>query len=378
MKKRKKRLNLKVILILLVIVIAIIAIPSLKQKEKPQNIHVEVTPRDQVVLKKLELDNYTNLYNITNNYITVVKDNNINLVDLNKESIIELSELINDYVHFKLVIDHLLHQKYNLSKADELSLKEHIYMLKEHELVVYFEEYNSSDYLIVNYNEVKDYLNFNPEFDLNYEIEDSYVLDPNKVTIALTFDDGPNGKRTLELIDFLEKNNCAATFFNVGNKLKNGKTAVLKVYNSHSEIAYHSYKHAYLTKQTASEIQEEFKKSDDLLYDITGSHFKLIRPPYGSYNDDVVSTLPLSFILWNLDTNDWKYRDANHAKEYVMKNYKDGAIILFHDSYNDSVEAVKMIVPLLKEKGVQITSVSRLAKLKGINLEPYTAYKSLH
>ena len=102
------------------------------------------------------------------------------------------------------------------------------------------------------------------------------------------------------------------------------------------------------------------------------------KPPYGSYNDDVVSTLPLSFILWNLDTNDWKYRDANHAKEYVMKNYKDGAIILFHDSYNDSVEAVKMIVPLLKEKGVQITSVSRLAKLKGINLEPYTAYKSLH
>ena len=119
MKKRKKRLNLKVILILLVIVIAVIAIPSLKQKEKPQNIHVEVTPRDQVVLKKLELDNYTNLYNITNNYITVVKDNNINLVDLNKESIIELSELINDYDHFKLVIDHLLHQKYNCTDCPE-------------------------------------------------------------------------------------------------------------------------------------------------------------------------------------------------------------------------------------------------------------------
>ena len=375
MKKRKRRLKKRVVVFIVLFIL--ILIPILTKKEKPKNIEEKKTTKTEDVLSKLDLDNYSKLYNITNDYVTIIKNNTINLVDLKNEALLELNDLINDLDHFKLVIDHLLHQKYNLSKADELMLKTPIYMLKEHELIVYFDEYNSSDNLTVNYNEVKEYLKFNPTFDLNYEIEDNYELDPNKITIALTFDDGPNGKRTLELIDFLEKNNCAATFFNVGNKLKNGKTAVLKVYNSHSEIAYHSYKHAYLTKQTATEIQEEFKKSDDLLFDITGSHFKLIRPPYGAYNDEVVSTLPLSYILWNLDTNDWKYRDANHAKEYVMKNYKDGAIILFHDSYNDSVEAVKMIVPLLKEKGVQITSVSRLAKLKGINLENNTVYKSL-
>ena len=91
----------------------------------------------------------------------------------------------------------------------------------------------------------------------------------------------------------------------------------------------------------------------------------------------MLNAIPTSFILWNLDTNDWKYRDANNAKEYVMKNYRDGAIILFHDSYNSSVEAIKLIVPLLKEKGVQITSVSRLAKLKGINLENNVSYTSI-
>lgn len=375
MKKRKRRLKKRVVVFIVLFIL--ILIPILTKKEKPKNIEEKKTTKTEDVLSKLDLDNYSKLYNITDEYVTIIKNNTINLVDLKNEALLELNNIINDYDHFKLVIDHLLHQKYNLSKADEIALKEHLYVFKEHELIVYFDEYNSDDYLVVNYNEVKEFLNFNPEFDLNYEIEDNFKLDPNKTTIALTFDDGPNSKRTIELIDFLEKNNCAASFFNVGNKLKNGKTAVLKVYNSHSEIGYHSYKHSYLTKQTTSEIQEEFKKSDEILYDITGSHFKLIRPPYGSYNDDVVASVPLSFILWNLDTNDWKYRDANNAKEYVMKNYKDGAIILFHDSYNSSVEAIKMIVPLLKEKGVQITSVSRLAKLKGINLENNTVYKSL-
>ena len=375
--KRSRRRKLKKNAIIYLLIIFLIPCLIIIKPFSSNNNYNKVIEKQDTLYTDLDLDGYSSKYDINKEYQTVIKDNEIYLVNLNSREIVDKDILIEDKEHFELVINHLLHQKYNLSKADELALKTHIYMFKEHELVVYFEEYNSEDNLIVNYNEVKDFLSFSPSLNLNYEIEDNYKLDPNKITIALTFDDGPNGNRTLQLIDFLEKNECSATFFIQANRINNGKTAVLRVYNSHSELGYHSYAHAYFTKQDVETIKNEFKVSDNSLYEVTGSHFKLTRPPYGSFNDDTLGAIDTPFILWNLDTNDWKYRDANNAKEYVMKNYKDGAIILFHDSYNSSVEAIKMIIPLLKEKGVQITSVSRLAKLKGIDLQNNTVYRSI-
>ncbi len=343
---------------------------------KPKSINVQ-TSKEDTVLKKLNLLEYSDQYVINKTYRTIVKDDTIYIVDNQKEEISSYDNLINDQTHFKMAIDRLIHQKYHLSKADELRSMEPVYLFKEHELIVYFENYKSDDYVTVNYNEVKEFLAFEPSLDLNYSIEDCYELDPNKVTIAFTFDDGPNGKRTQTLIETLEKYDYAATFFIVGNRMNNGKSAVQRVHNSHSEIGYHSWAHSYLTKQDVATIQSEFQTSDNLLYEMTGTHFKLTRPPYGSYNDTVLSSLDNAFIMWNLDTNDWKYKDAENAKNYVLNNYHDGSIILFHDLFNSSVEAVKMLAPILKERGVQVTSVSRLAKLKGIDLNNHEVYKKI-
>ena len=75
-----------------------------------------------------------------------------------------------------------------------------------------------------------------------------------------------------------------------------------------------------------------------------------------------------------MDTNDWRYRNKDYLVSYVLNHIKDGDIILFHDSYNSTVEAIEELLPILYSKGYQVMSVSELANLKGITLENNKIY----
>ena len=87
------------------------------------------------------------------------------------------------------------------------------------------------------------------------------VLGENNTTLIFTFDDGPNGENTLEILDYLESHNMSATFFMVGNKMSSQKDLVKKVYNSNSEIGYHSYDHTLFTKNKIKNIIISIKYS---------------------------------------------------------------------------------------------------------------------
>lgn len=225
------------------------------------------------------------------------------------------------------------------------------------------------------YKEVYEYLNFSPIVNGNYQNETGFNYSNNKISVALTFDDGPNGKKTQTLIDALEDYKMSATFFMVGRKLNSDRNTVLYVSNSHSEIGYHSYNHAYMTKQSIKDIQDEFASANDMLRSITGKEFKLTRPPYGSYNKDIVSSINNAFILWNLDTNDWRYKDVEYIKNHVLDNLKDGDIILMHDAYQTSIDAALELIDILYMKDIQVLSISQLANLKKFDIENNKVYK---
>jgi peptidoglycan/xylan/chitin deacetylase (PgdA/CDA1 family) len=79
-------------------------------------------------------------------------------------------------------------------------------------------------------------------------------------------------------------------------------------------------------------------------------------------------------VLWDLDTEDWSSRNAQKVTEKVLGTIKDGDIVLMHDIYDSTAEAVEILVPKLKEQGYQIVSVSELARYKGKTLELNKAY----
>ena len=254
-------------------------------------------------------------------------------------------------------------------------------------------KYSSKIYNTVRENNFKDtyiklvdngtYIYFSPLlFNVKYEI---YVFIENgdmKEThqevydkvIAFTFDDGPSNY-SVEVAKTLLQHDSKATFFELGNRMKYNQEIVKELYNLGMEIGSHTYAHKNLNKLTETEIEEEINSTNILFNEITGSHIELLRPPYGNANDEVKKHVQFPLIMWNVDTEDWLHKDSEYVYNHILDNVKDGDIILMHDIYPTTLEAVKMVLPELKSRGYKITTVSELAKIKGYTLEKGVSYR---
>ena len=185
------------------------------------------------------------------------------------------------------------------------------------------------------------------------------VLDPDKKAIALTFDDGPS-KQTRKILATLAEYDGRATFFTVGERLDDYSEPLQMIYDSGCQIGMHTYSHANLRKLSKSEILDEINKTNDLIYKYTGEYSHLVRPPYGAVNDKVKATVEQPMINWSIDTRDWESRDANSVYNEIMNNVEDGDIILMHDLYSSTAEAVSRVVPELVAQGYQLCTVCLL------------------
>ncbi len=332
---------------------------------------------NELVLKQ----NFKNIY-----YILYKEGDSFKsyFVNKNDNSIKDISVIIkkDKLDEYESKINELLNLKYPKFIVDEIEKKsDKNYYIKDNEMIIYYNnlEINTNEqlFLTVNYNEIKDYLDITFKLDSTYENEDGYNYDPNKKSVALTFDDGPNGSKTLELLDILKENKAHATFFMVGNKMEYYKTVVTTVHNSGNEIGSHTYNHCNLKTAKIAKVLENEQLTANIYYGLTSDVMTYTRPPYGSINEKVRNSLDTIFVNWSIDPEDWRYKDVEHIKNEIMSHVSDGDIILLHDSYETSVEAVRQVLPLLYQDGYQVVSVSDLAKLKGRTLEKNTIYRRI-
>lgn len=213
----------------------------------------------------------------------------------------------------------------------------------------------------------------------NYRYQEFGASDPNEIDvnapmIALTFDDGPNPDSTKRILKVLSENYSHATFFVVGTNAAQYPETLQEIAASGCEIGNHTNNHKNLTKITDAEISEQIDSVNRSVKKATGEQTTVIRPPYGAFDDHVLGMLSEPVVLWDLDTEDWSSRNAAEIVEHVMDNVKDGDIVLMHDIYDSTAEAVEIMVPKLKERGFLIMSVSEMAKYKGKTLELNKAY----
>lgn len=201
------------------------------------------------------------------------------------------------------------------------------------------------------------------------EIEENIEpIDDGKKYVALTFDDGP-GKYTKEIVDLLVKNNVKASFFMVGQNIKNYKSSVKYAYDNEMEICNHSQNHKNLKNLSKEDIEYEINSVDDMLEEITGERARYYRSPGGNQNENVLNTISKPCILWNVDTRDWESRDTQKIISKTLKEVDDGDIILMHEIYKTTLDAVEPIIIKLKEKGYNFVTVTELYKIKGVPLE---------
>jgi len=194
-------------------------------------------------------------------------------------------------------------------------------------------------------------------------VEEPYVriIDPSKPMVALTFDDGPSGVYTDQILDTLEENHALATFFEVGRNVARYPEPVLRMAEMGCEVASHSNAHKNLSKLKQAALLADLDAADQAFLNAGVDAPALVRPPYGAVNKAVKSSTGRAMITWTVDTLDWKSRDAQAVIDYVQGyGNLDGEIVLMHSIYNSTAEAVETLVPWLQEQGYQLVTVTEL------------------
>ena len=206
-----------------------------------------------------------------------------------------------------------------------------------------------------------------------YDVVINRKIDKSKKMIALTFDDGPN-YNTSKIIDVLNKYDIKATFFVLGNRAINNKDILKKMADSGMEIGNHTYNHLLLTKYDENKIRSEIEDTSDVIYSATKKRPKLLRPSYGSVNNKIKKVANMPIIIWDIDTLDWKYHNSKRITSRVVNKVRDGDIILMHDIYSASLNALSNIIPILQDNGYEFVTIDELFYYKGISLENGKVY----
>ncbi|WP_442948035.1 polysaccharide deacetylase family protein [Nostoc sp.] len=214
----------------------------------------------------------------------------------------------------------------------------------------------------------------NPTFTVpaKFQGKTVYKVQPrnNEKVIALSIDDGPWPKTTLEMLDILKQNDVKATFFWVGQALQaNPDLAKREVAEGHA-IGNHTWHHWYRRMDEAT-AKSEIDRTADLIYKTTGVKTSLFRPPGGFLNNGLAAYAKSqkdAVIMWSLTSAD----TDPHAKPQafvnnVLKGAKPGFIVLMHDGGGDrhrTVEALPQIISGLKQQGYRFVTIPELLQMK--------------
>ena len=179
---------------------------------------------------------------------------------------------------------------------------------------------------------------------------------------------------TQELIDILDQYNVKATFFVVGDWVEKYPESVKALSDAGHEVMSHSNHHDHFNTLSAQEIIDDLNACNDKIEAVTGVRPTLFRPPYGEYDDHVISTvrgMGIQPIQWDVDSLDWKDYDAATITQRVTEKVGPGSIVLFHNAALHTPEALPGILEYLLGQGYSIVPVSQLV-LSGEEGTDYT------
>lgn len=186
----------------------------------------------------------------------------------------------------------------------------------------------------------------------------------NQKEIALTFDAGSD-IAGIRILDVLKKHGVKSTFFLTGKFVEKFPDQAKKIVAEGHEIANHSYGHEDFTQISHEARLQSIQKTENVIQNILGIHKKTyFRFPYGASNQSALKSVGEAgyrySIHWSIDTIDWQQPEASMIVERILSKASNGAIVLMHIGGNNTPEAVDQVLPLLKEQGYKIVTVSEV------------------
>jgi peptidoglycan/xylan/chitin deacetylase (PgdA/CDA1 family) len=181
--------------------------------------------------------------------------------------------------------------------------------------------------------------------------------------IALTFDDGPNAKTTAQILDTLEREHVAATFFVIGSRVAPNAQLIQRMHRDGFEIGNHSWTHPNLTAMKPKQIRAQIKQTQTAIERAGAPAPTLFRPPYGYSDSKMHRNISLTFMFWNEDPRDWEAHSAKQVVRAVETAARPGGVVDMHDIYKVTADALPHIIHNLKARQYHFVTVSQLLDL---------------
>lgn len=174
--------------------------------------------------------------------------------------------------------------------------------------------------------------------------------------IWLTFDDGPTSKVTPYILQTLKQEKIKATFFLVGEQIEKFPNLVNDILSDGHLIANHSYSHKNGWLTSKKKYLKDIESCQQLM-----PQNKLFRPPHGKITTAQISLLKEKYkiILWDVLSWDFsKKTTPKRVKQNVLKNTKNGSIIVFHNNQKSfrNLSVLKETIQELKKQGFSFST----------------------
>lgn len=190
-----------------------------------------------------------------------------------------------------------------------------------------------------------------------------YSVQTEEKKISISFDCAWGVDYTDKLLETMKEKNIVSTFFMVEFWTEKYPEYVKKINDFGHEIGTHSATHPKMSTLSKDAIIKELTTSSDAISNITGKKVEVFRPPFGDYNDNLISTakeLGLYTIQWDVDSLDWKDLSKDEIVKRVTNRVKNGSIVLFHNNGLHTAEALPVIIDTLKDQGYEFVKIGDL------------------
>ncbi|MGN6207168.1 glycosyltransferase [Asticcacaulis sp.] len=227
--------------------------------------------------------------------------------------------------------------------------------------------------------------------------------------LALTFDDGPDGNWTPQILKILEQEKVPATFFVIGEKAIAHPALLRQMVRDGDDIGNHSYTHPDMSKIPDWQIRFELNSTQRVVEAYTGRSMRLLRAPYfgdaePTTNDELVPALVAQKLGYtdiglHVDSEDWTKPGVDKIIQNTLDGVHDGVaseqsaacktspddcrsgqVILMHDSGGErsqTLKALPVIIRKLKAEGYQFVPVGDLVGLSRDQVMPQLSGQDL-
>ncbi|MFV9509806.1 polysaccharide deacetylase family protein [Tepidibacillus sp. LV47] len=195
-----------------------------------------------------------------------------------------------------------------------------------------------------------------------------YRGNPEKPMVSLMINVAWGTEYLDSILKTLKEEKVKATFFLDGSWVKKNPEMARRIVNEGHEVGNHAYSHPQMSRLTNERIEEELKKTEEIIYQTTKQKSTYFAPPSGDYDKRVVeiaAKLQLRTVLWTIDTIDWQNPTPDTIIKRIIPKIDKGHLVLMHPT-ESTAKALPRLIQEIKRKGLKIGSVKETLSTKRI------------